>query len=70
MAQSLAAPPPSIDAFIDHVTEVLGDRETALRWLGTPVQALDYSTPVSLLNTDAGLARVTMVLEQLRHGVY
>jgi putative toxin-antitoxin system antitoxin component (TIGR02293 family) len=70
MAQSLADYPTSIDAFIDHVTEVLGDREAALRWMGTPVQALDYSTPVSLLNTDAGFARVTKVLEQLQHGVY
>lgn len=50
----LADSPTSIDAFIDRATEVLGDRETALRWMGTPVQALDYSTPVSLLTTDAG----------------
>jgi hypothetical protein len=70
MAQSLADPSTSIDALIDLVTEVLGDRETAFRWMGTPVQALNYATPISLLNNDDGFARVTNVLEQLQHGVY
>jgi uncharacterized protein (DUF2384 family) len=70
LAQSLADPSTSIDALIDLVTEVLGDRETALRWMGAPVQALNYATPVSLLRSDDGFTRVTNVLEQLQHGVY
>lgn len=70
MSRLLADSPTSIDVLIDRVTQVVGDRETALRWMGTPVQALDYATPISLLNTDDGFVRVTNVLEQLQHGVY
>jgi hypothetical protein len=55
---------------IDRVTLVVGDRETALRSMGTPAQALDYATPISLLNTDDCFGRVTNVLEQLRHWIY
>jgi uncharacterized protein (DUF2384 family) len=69
MGRALADSLTSIDVLIDRVTEVVGDRETALRWMGTPVQALNYATPVSLLNDD-GFARVTNALEQLQHGVY
>jgi uncharacterized protein (DUF2384 family) len=48
---------------------VIGDRDEALRWLGTPVRALDYATPISLLGQPDGEARVMNVLTQLEHGV-
>jgi putative toxin-antitoxin system antitoxin component (TIGR02293 family) len=69
MALSLVQHSTSTDALIDVATEVLGDRETALRWMGTPVQALDYATPVSLLSSEDGFNRVVAVLDQLQHGV-
>jgi uncharacterized protein (DUF2384 family) len=70
MSRLLADSPTSIEVLIDRVAQIVGDRETTLRWLGTPVQALDYATPISLLNSEDGFVRVTNVLEQLQHGVY
>jgi uncharacterized protein (DUF2384 family) len=54
MALSLLQYPTSMDAPIDLATGVIGDREAALRWMGAPVQALDFATPVSLLNSEHG----------------
>jgi putative toxin-antitoxin system antitoxin component (TIGR02293 family) len=54
---------------IGRATEVIGGRGEALRWLGTPVHALDYATPVSLLGTGKGRDQVLSVLDQLEHGV-
>lgn len=51
-------------------TEVFGDEESALRWLGTPVAALDYATPISCLGTHRGALRVDDVLTQIEHGVW
>jgi hypothetical protein len=56
-------------AVIRRATEVLGSRPDALRWLGTPVRALDYATPVSLLHDAAGRDAVLTVLGRLEHGV-
>ena len=49
--------------------EVIGDREDAMRWMGTPVRNLGYATPVSLLGTNSGREAVLTVLTQLEHGV-
>jgi putative toxin-antitoxin system antitoxin component (TIGR02293 family) len=54
---------------LDRAVEVIGDKNAALRWMGTPVQALDYSTPVSLLGTRKGREAVMVVLGRLEHGV-
>jgi putative toxin-antitoxin system antitoxin component (TIGR02293 family) len=54
---------------IGRATEVIGDRSEALRWLGTPVHALAYATPVSLLGNREGCNRVLAVLDQLEYGV-
>ncbi len=54
---------------VERAIEVIGDRDEALRWLGTPVRALDYATPISLLGQPDGEARVMNVLTQLEHGV-
>jgi uncharacterized protein (DUF2384 family) len=37
----------SIDAVVERAVEVIGDREEAMRWLGTPVRALGYATPIA-----------------------
>jgi putative toxin-antitoxin system antitoxin component (TIGR02293 family) len=58
-----------IDKVAARATEVIGDRDEALRWMGTPIRVLGYSTPVSLLSTAEGEARVLAVLDQLQHGV-
>ena len=52
-----------------RATEVLGDRPSAMRWLGTPVRALDYATPISLLHNAKGREEVLSVLGRLEHGV-
>ena len=60
----------SLDKFLSRATEVIGDREQALRWLGTPVRALDFATPVSQLATPQGKEAVETVLTRLEHGVF
>jgi putative toxin-antitoxin system antitoxin component (TIGR02293 family) len=52
-----------------RATEVLGDRPSAMRWLGTPVRDLDYATPISLLHNAKGREAVLSVLGRLEHGV-
>jgi hypothetical protein len=54
---------------MDRAVEVIGDANEAMRWMGTPVRALDYSTPVSLLGTRKGRRAVVDVLGRLEHGV-
>jgi putative toxin-antitoxin system antitoxin component (TIGR02293 family) len=54
---------------LDRAVEVIGARSEAMRWMGTPVRALDYATPVSLLATAKGRATVLAVLGKLEHGV-
>lgn len=50
--------------------EVFGTREKALRWLRTPVRSLGDRTPISLLNSSDGIARVPDTLGQVEHGVW
>jgi DNA-binding CsgD family transcriptional regulator len=67
----LINPPTSnIELVLNRAIEVIGDRDKAMRWLGTPVPALDYATPISLLGTIEGAARVEDVLGQVEHGVW
>ena len=60
----------SFERVMDRATEVIGDRDEALRWLGTPVRALDYATPISLLGTSEGVMRVEDILGRMEHGVW
>lgn len=60
----------ALDPIVLRATEVIGDKEDALRWLGTPVRALDYATPISLLGTPQGSEAVLTVLARLEHGVF
>ena len=50
--------------------EVFGTRERAVRWLKTPVRALGNQTPMSLLQSPGGLARVQETVGQVEHGVW
>ena len=59
-----------LPSIIERATEVIGDRQEAMRWLGTPVRGLDYATPISLLATDEGAQRVSDILGQIEHGVW
>jgi putative toxin-antitoxin system antitoxin component (TIGR02293 family) len=54
---------------MERAIEVIGDKNDALRWMGTPVRDLDYATPVSLLATAKGRTAVMVTLGRLEHGV-
>lgn len=58
-----------IEPTVQRAIQVIGCREEAMRWLGTPVRALDYATPISRLHDPAGREQVLSVLTQLEHGV-
>ena len=57
------------DSALNKASEVIGDGSEAMRWMGTPVRALGYATPVSLLGTEDGVNSVLAVLSRLGHGV-
>ena len=61
--------PQSVEFVVSRAIEVIGDQPAALRWLGTPVRALDYATPISRLYDPQGQSEVLKVLTQLEHGV-
>ena len=54
---------------LDRAIEVIGDKGEAMRWLGTPVRALGYATPISLLHDVKGRKSVIATLSRLEHGV-
>lgn len=54
---------------VERVFDVIGTREAATRWLGTPVGALGYATPVSKLSSKDGREEVLAVLWRLEYGV-
>jgi putative toxin-antitoxin system antitoxin component (TIGR02293 family) len=56
-------------AVIRRAVEVIGSQPDAMRWLGTPVRALSYATPISLLHDPKGREEVLTVLGRLEHGV-
>jgi putative toxin-antitoxin system antitoxin component (TIGR02293 family) len=64
------ANPEELTKAVARATEVFGDEDAAFRWLGTPVAALDYATPISCLSTQQGVMRVNDVLTQIEHGVW
>ena len=49
---------------------VLGSKEKARHWLNTPNRALGSVSPLSLLETEAGVDEVTQVLGRIQFGVY
>ena len=64
------ANPEELTKAVARATEVFSDEEAAFRWLGTPVAALDYATPISCLGTHQGALLVNDVLTQIEHGVW
>ena len=54
---------------MSRAQDVIGDRERALRWMGTPIRALGYSAPISMLNTVQGEQAVLTILGRLEHGI-
>lgn len=55
---------------LDLAVEVFGDLEVARTWLERPNRVLQGSTPLELLDTDAGVERVTQMLNRIEYGVY
>ena len=60
---------PDLNALLERATEVIGDRGAAARWLGTPVKALGYKTPINVAATE-GNERVLAILDRVEHGVW
>ena len=58
-----------IEPIVQRAIEVIGGREEAMRWLGTPVRALNCATPISRLHDSESREQVLSVLTQLEHGV-
>jgi putative toxin-antitoxin system antitoxin component (TIGR02293 family) len=56
-------------AVLARAVEVIGDKGVAMRWMGTPVRALKYATPVSLIHNAKGRKAVIEVLGRLENGV-
>ncbi|MBC8167873.1 MAG: DUF2384 domain-containing protein [Bryobacteraceae bacterium] len=54
---------------LDRAIEVIGTADDAMRWMGTPIRALDYATPISVIHTAKGRESVLAVLTNLDHGV-
>jgi putative toxin-antitoxin system antitoxin component (TIGR02293 family) len=59
-----------IERILLRATEVIGNRQKAMRWLGTPVRGLGFATPISLLGTEVGKEQVTDILGQMEHGIW
>lgn len=55
---------------LSRTIDVLGSREEAEIWLGSPATALDQRKPIDLLSTPAGVEAVEEHLTRLEYGVY
>jgi uncharacterized protein (DUF2384 family) len=60
---------PTKEQLIARATEVFANEQKALRWLGTPLRALEYATPISLLGETKGRVAVLRVLHKIEYGV-
>jgi putative toxin-antitoxin system antitoxin component (TIGR02293 family) len=49
---------------------VLGSKEKARHWLNAPNRALGSVSPLSLLETEAGVDEVTNILGRIEYGVF
>jgi putative toxin-antitoxin system antitoxin component (TIGR02293 family) len=50
--------------------DVLGSRERAVRWLRSPIRALNNETPLKQMDTDLGAREVENILLRTAHGVH
>jgi putative toxin-antitoxin system antitoxin component (TIGR02293 family) len=55
---------------LESAIKVIGDKQKAMRWLGTPIRALNFATPISVLADPGGKNSVLDVLTRLEHGVF
>ncbi len=62
--------PAQIAEVYSRAVHVIGDTDKAMRWLGRPIPALDYATPISLLKNAKGRDAALLVLGRLEHGVF
>jgi putative toxin-antitoxin system antitoxin component (TIGR02293 family) len=53
-----------------RAVEVIGNADQAMRWLGRPIPALNYATPISLLRSESGRDAILDVLGRLEHGIF
>jgi uncharacterized protein (DUF2384 family) len=60
----------ALETILLRATEVLATQQDALRWLGTPVPALKYDTPIAHLAKPKGKQAILTVLGRLEHGVF
>ena len=54
----------------DHARAVFDNDQDAVAWFSTPSHALSGETPLSLMDTDAGVHQVDDVLTRIEFGVY
>jgi putative toxin-antitoxin system antitoxin component (TIGR02293 family) len=54
----------------DFAADMIGDRDRARMWLGTPSRALDGNVPLDLLDTDAGTRLVEDTLLRISDGAF
>jgi uncharacterized protein (DUF2384 family) len=59
---------PDLAQLHQRAAEVLGDAESARRWMIAPQFGLAAATPRSLLATDEGRAQVRALLERIEQG--
>lgn len=53
-----------------YAEQVFESSDTAIDWLKRPNRALEGVTPISLLDTDAGVEQVSELLGRIEYGVY
>lgn len=53
-----------------HAEKVFEDAALARDWMVSPNRALAGSTPIELLDTDAGAERVDEILYRIEHGIF
>jgi putative toxin-antitoxin system antitoxin component (TIGR02293 family) len=59
----------AIASLYARAIDVLGDRESALEWIGEPQFALGGATPQALLSSERGRQEVRTLLLRLEHGL-
>lgn len=55
---------------MERAIETFGDRTVAIEWMGSPNRAMGGRTPLSVVNTDPGVAIVQRILGRIEHGVF
>ena len=55
---------------LDHARAVFDDDQDAVAWFSIPNHALSGETPLSLMDTDAGVRHVDDVLTRIEFGVF